>query len=111
MVMDFYGDGLAPQLVNASSGGERSVGVNFGVFALPNGDFNENGVVDAADYVVWRKTIGGTLSYDAWTKQFASSASGAGANSPVPEPVTSAYLAFILFVLCQQTRLRRVVEA
>ena len=23
-----------------------------------NGDYNENGVVDAADYVIWRKTLG-----------------------------------------------------
>ena len=107
MVMDFYGDGLASQLVNVSSGGERSVGVNFGVFALPNGDYNENGVVDAADYVVWRKTIGATLGYDAWVKRFGSSASGTGGNSTVPEPLISTCLSLILWIACQRTGLRR----
>jgi hypothetical protein len=85
MVMDYYGDGLAAQLVNVPSGSERLVGVNFGVFALPNGDFNEDDIVDAADYVVWRKNIGGTFAYDAWTKNFASVTSGGG-QFQVPEP-------------------------
>jgi hypothetical protein len=29
----------------------------FSYLALPPGDYNQNGVVDAADYVVWRKTL------------------------------------------------------
>ena len=28
----------------------------------PTGDYNGNGVVDAADYVVWRKTLNSTAS-------------------------------------------------
>ena len=31
-----------------------------------SGDFNGNGVVDAADYIVWRKNYGTQTSYDAW---------------------------------------------
>jgi len=88
MVMDLYGDGLTSQLVNAPSGGERSVGVNFGVFALPNGDFNEDGAVDAADYVVWRKTIGGELAYDAWSERFGATPGGSGGEGQVPEPAS-----------------------
>jgi hypothetical protein len=29
-------------------------------YFLPNGDYNQNGVVDAADYTVWRDTLGST---------------------------------------------------
>jgi hypothetical protein len=94
MVMDFYGDGLPAQLLNASSGGERSVGVNFGVFALPNGDFNEDGFINAADYIVWRKTIGGTLAYDSWVTRFGTSSGGSG-QSPVPEPTRSIFAVFL----------------
>lgn len=94
LVMDYYGDGAASQLVNVPSGGERSVGVNLGVFALPNGDFNENGIVDAGDYVVWRKTIGGTLAYEAWRKHFSSSPGG-GSGPAVPEPGAAAYVAML----------------
>jgi hypothetical protein len=90
MVMNFYGDGLASQVVNVPSEGiERAVGTNFGVFALPNGDFNQDGVIDAADYAAWRKTIGGSLAYEAWRKQFGNVASGSGGFSSVPEPALS----------------------
>ena len=70
--------------------------------ALP-GDFNANGVVDAADYVLWRN--GGPLAndttpgvqpadYDVWRSHFGQTVgSGAGAtaglpSSAVPEPST-----------------------
>ena len=36
---------------------------------MPTGDSNQNGVVDAADYVVWRKGLGMTytqLDFDVW---------------------------------------------
>jgi len=56
------------------------------------GDFNNDGIVDAADYVVWRKglSIAYTQSdYNVWRAHFgqtANSASGASGNSAVPEP-------------------------
>jgi autotransporter-associated beta strand protein len=71
------------------------------------GDYNGNGVVDAADYVVWRNTLGqsppglaadgnssGTIDagdYTVWRTHFgqtAGSGSGASANAAVPEPAT-----------------------
>ena len=70
------------------------------------GDFNNNGTVDAADYVVWRDNAGTTNSlpndngiggiirqvhYDLWRAHFGSSvAASAAANvsSAVPEPGT-----------------------
>ncbi|HVT29621.1 MAG TPA: autotransporter-associated beta strand repeat-containing protein [Lacipirellulaceae bacterium] len=70
------------------------------------GDYNNDGIVNAADYVVWRKNVGqpaqtlpndttgvivGNAQYDLWRSNFgnASPAPGAGASlgsSPVPEP-------------------------
>jgi hypothetical protein len=69
------------------------------------GDYNFNGTVDAADYVVWRKTLGQTGSglaadgdgdgmidtgdYDLWRTNFDQAAGGAAATSAiVPEPKT-----------------------
>ena len=71
------------------------------------GDYNENGVVDAADYVVWRDSIGATgtglaadgnhdntitqLDYDIWKANFGATIDGGDAGSAeqhaaVPEP-------------------------
>jgi hypothetical protein len=88
MVMNFYNDALAGQVLNSpSDGSERSVGTNLAVFALPNGDYNQNGSVDAADYVVWRKSIGGQLAYNAWRSKFGSpAASGLDNGAAIPEP-------------------------
>ena len=48
------------------------------------GDYNVNGTVDAADYVVWRKGSGGTFTpadYGVWRANFGATGSG-GAGSP-----------------------------
>jgi hypothetical protein len=56
------------------------------------GDYNNDGAVDAADYVVWRKgiaTYNTPAHYAAWATNFGASASGAGNKTPtVPEPAT-----------------------
>ena len=69
-------------VVNTPSGEYRNVGVNLGLFALPNGDFNLNNRVDAADYVRWRDSIGGQTAYDAWRQHYGML--GSSVNSPVP---------------------------
>jgi hypothetical protein len=64
--------------------------------AIP-GDFDVDGDVDAADYVVWRKTDGSPAGYNAWRSHFgepAGSGSGASANAAVPEPATLTLLMF-----------------
>jgi hypothetical protein len=69
------------------------------------GDYNENGVVDAADYTVWRDNLGaaaGTLpndvdggvigqaQYDTWKQNFGNVAgSGSLAVTTVPEPAAA----------------------
>jgi hypothetical protein len=62
------------------------------------GDFNGDGTVDAADYVVWRKNDGSQEGYNAWRTNFGRTA-GAGSASVngagvVPEPET-----YVLLVL------------
>jgi hypothetical protein len=92
--------------------------------ALP-GDFNVDGIVDAADYVVFRK---GTLppsaptDYDTWRQHFAEStpgeaASAAGLDTPtpaVPEPTTVLVAALLSACLgpsrCLQSRLGSGVD-
>ena len=57
------------------------------------GDYNHNGVVDAADYVVWRNGLGTVYTqadYSVWRTHFGQTAgSGSGATgfaSAIPEP-------------------------
>ena len=53
------------------------------------GDYNGDGTVNAADYVVWRETDGTPQGYNTWRASFgqaSSSGSGAIANVAVPEP-------------------------
>jgi Dockerin type I domain len=84
------------------------------------GDYNHNGVVDAADYVVWRKTLGSTTDlaadgngngavdsgdYDVWRSHFGQSAgAGASANTSVPEPATGLCLVFVLLPVVHSRR-------
>ncbi|HEX4414348.1 MAG TPA: hypothetical protein VH107_12015 [Lacipirellulaceae bacterium] len=57
------------------------------------GDFDQNGVVDLADYVLWRSGFGASYTqsdYDAWRTHFGQTvAAGASANNKVPEPQLS----------------------
>jgi hypothetical protein len=75
------------------------------------GDYNNNGVVDAADYVVWRdqpaslQNEGASLGvvdqadYDFWRARFgAMSGSGSG-PAPVPEPSTVLLAAWAMAAL------------
>jgi Dockerin type I domain len=84
------------------------------------GDYNGNGVVDAADYVVWRKTLNQTVpepgdgadgdrsgvidqgDYEFWRMQFGDvvpvPVSGSGHIATVPEPATSGLLLFATLV-------------
>jgi hypothetical protein len=77
-------------------------------FALPAaemGDFNADGVVDAGDYAVWRKTLGQSGAslaadgngngqvdagdLDVWTAHFGQNVgSGSASGAPIPEPAT-----------------------
>jgi hypothetical protein len=92
-----------------------------GVFALTlafmpalTGDFNANGMVDAADYVVWRRQSGQSgfglaadsnfdgivnlADYAAWRANFGLSIPGPGAGAAVPEPANVLLLLLALVV-------------
>jgi hypothetical protein len=73
----------------------------------PVGDYNGNGIIDAADYVVWRKGLDTTYiqsAYDVWRAHFgqtAGSGSGASANA-VPEPASALMLLMGVLVMCSR---------
>jgi probable HAF family extracellular repeat protein len=89
--------------------------------ALP-GDFNDNGSVDAADYVVWRKGLGMTYTqndYDTWRAHFANRAlAGAGSDATahlmyasaeslsaaIPEPASCAVVGIALVATLARRR-------
>jgi autotransporter-associated beta strand protein len=96
--------------------------------AILAGDYNSDGVVNAADYVVWKKNIGqpsqtlpndttgvivGQAQYDLWRSNFGSTTAlpGSGAvemTSAIPEPSSVALLtlglaAFVAFAMRRGT--------
>lgn len=91
-----------------------------------HGDFNSDGVVDASDYVIWRKHIGYAVprwtggdangngfvewvDYGPWRENYGSiygSGSAAGTNATVPEPST----AVLIFLAASFDLWRRVAR-
>jgi hypothetical protein len=74
-------------------------------------DYNGNGIVDAGDYVTWRRGYGTTYDYDLWRAHFgATPTTGSGTAEPesIPEPSASWLLAVaaIRIVLMSRSPLR-----
>jgi autotransporter-associated beta strand protein len=97
------------------------VQLTIGAPAGLEGDYNNNSVVDAADYVLWRR--GGTLQndptpgnqpgdYDFWRARFGNSTPGSGSgagfvsNGAVPEPSTGVLLCLSVVSLLSLVRAR-----
>jgi hypothetical protein len=51
-----------------------------------DGDYNEDGTCDAADYSAWRKLDGDAQGYDAWRENYGETGAGA---SPLANAVTT----------------------
>jgi hypothetical protein len=72
----------------------------FEISADSDGDYNDDGTVDAADYVAWRKLPdmfgGDPEGYEDWRKQFGEPGTGSGGGGTVPEP-TGVILAMVGF--------------
>jgi hypothetical protein len=90
-----------------SLGTERSVdpvlfmGINSAAASIP-GDFNNDGTVDAADYVVWRNGLGTGYTqadYDVWRAHFGVTRGAAAVRAVVPEPGSIALASLALAVL------------
>jgi hypothetical protein len=97
--------------------------LNFTSGARLPGDYNRDDSVDAADYVVWRKTLGqsGLVPYsgadgdgdgnvlqadlDVWRANFGNTGHGSGsATAPVPEPFSAVLAVSWLIVLAAHPR-------
>ena len=118
------------------AGAEEQLTVdNFVTESLAAGDYNHNGVTDAADYIVWRKTLGQTgpngnpptsfgdmrangafsvgytqsidgADYDFWGAHFGTSAAGSGVGGPAGVP-EPASIALGLIALISACCIRR----
>jgi len=108
------------------------VGTAADFFALPSaasGDFNADGKVDMADYLVWRKSMGQTGhqlaadsngngsvdagDYDAWQKNFGNVVSGGGGagESLVPEPSSTALMLVVANAAAIASRRRVFIKS
>jgi len=86
-------DGPAADLFNLIVGASSVIleAINAGV----PGDFNGDGFVDSADYVVWRKSPGTAEGYQAWLANFGyppDEGTAAATHSVVPEPTAATLL-------------------
>jgi hypothetical protein len=84
---------------------------DFNIVLALSGDFNHDGSVDTADYVVWRKSGGSQDEYNLWRANFGNSlGSGAGSgdsldSGSVPEP-SSLILGSVLLAVLLAKRVR-----
>jgi hypothetical protein len=123
--INVYTGGRAYEFQNARPGQGGTPGGPYGngLYEFPivltavasDGDFNDDGFVDAADYVEWRKTNSGDpLAYDDWVRTFGMPSPGAGGgNGAVPEPTGALLLggsAWSVFLTFRQRRRMGAVE-
>jgi arylsulfatase A-like enzyme len=78
---------------------------------ITSGDFNKDGVVNAADYIVWRKNGGSQAEFDTWRANFDAILVGgaivSSSNVAVPEP-TGAELTVLLLAGVFRRRSQRI---
>jgi len=114
--------GSGAQFTSQFLAGTGSLLVTTFVPPLLLGDYNSDGVVDAADYVTWRGNLGeasianrdpgnmgvvGQADYNSWRSHFGQSAAGLGANFHAAAPEPPAWVLVLLETLGISSRLRR----
>jgi hypothetical protein len=76
------------------------------------GDHNKNGIVDAADYVAWRKIPsmfdGSPTGYTNWKTNFGRTSPGGGGSGVVPEPASIILLGLFASVSLGSRRARHI---
>jgi hypothetical protein len=93
--------------MDARNSTSQTAEIDYFIFTGLDGDYNLNGIVDAADYTVWRDTLGQTVAlgtgadgneggyigledYQFWKDNFSNGpATTASSNTPVPEPTAA----------------------
>jgi serpin B len=77
------------------------------------GDYNGDGVVDAADYVVWRKEDGTQTGYDTWRAHFGETAAANSSlsSASAPEPASLVLLLAGIGITCGRRRRVDIDEA
>jgi PEP-CTERM motif len=93
----FANDSLNLAVYTTDGLGDITQSISYTLAAPPldDGDYNEDGVVDAADYVVWRRDDGTPAKYQVWRENFGTMPGGGSlvSISAVPEPATGIWLA------------------
>ncbi|WP_218931956.1 PQQ-dependent sugar dehydrogenase [Adhaeretor mobilis] len=92
-IFDFDGIVQDLELEFHLAGGDTIAGiVQYGAFSLTPGDFNGDGAVDSADFLVWQRNGLSASELSDWQSNYGQSASQAAANTAVPEPSASVLL-------------------
>jgi hypothetical protein len=101
---NYYADAVTLQSLLAVTG---NMWDPMAVLASPMpGDFNDDGSVDAADYVVWRKVDRTQAGYNMWRAHFGEAGDAAigASHATVPEP--SPWLLLLVFAAARVFRRR-----
>jgi hypothetical protein len=118
-------NGTRKKLTALDAAGLKDIGWSLGAAPGTNGDYNNNGIVDAADYTLWRKNLAHNVTlpndttpgmvtavdYTVWRTNFGNGVAGSGSgflamHDVAPEPA-SALLLFMGVVFYSVCRSRR----